>query len=99
MMRDNTDRLTQAGLRVVAISPQPADSKARFRDKHALQQTLLADQNRVAIKAFGVCLPLGLVRRATFLIDPDGTIADRAVADLRVGPHAKLIERAVQTKS
>lgn len=94
MMRDNHARLTEAGLRVVAISPQPADSKARFRDKHDLSQTLLADPDRVAIKAFGVGLPLGLVRRATFLIGTDGVIADRVVADLRVGPHRALIERA-----
>lgn len=94
MLRDHHDRLTRAGLRVLAISPQPAESKARFRDKHHLTQTLLADPERRAIKAFGVGLPLGLVRRATFLINTEGWIDDRAVADLRVGPHRSLIERA-----
>lgn len=96
MMRDSHDRLAGAGVRAVAISPQSADSKARFREKHNLSQVLLADPERVAINAFGVGLPLGLVRRATFLIDKDGTISDRVVADLRVGPHARLMERAAE---
>ena len=94
MMRDEHDRLAEAGVTVVAISPQSSDSKARFRAKHGLSQRLLADPDRVAIKAFGVGLPLGLVRRATFLVGRDGVIADRVVADLRVGPHAGLLSRA-----
>jgi peroxiredoxin Q/BCP len=89
MMRDEHERLTEAGLTVVAISPQPAESKARFRDKHDLARSLLADPDRAAIKAFGVGLPLGLVRRATFLIDPTARSSDRVVADLRVGPHTQ----------
>jgi peroxiredoxin Q/BCP len=98
MMRDEHQRLTDAGIRVVAISPQPSDSKARFRAKHELPQVLLADPDRVAIKAFAVGLPLGLVRRATFLIGEDGVIRDRVVADLRVGPHRRLIEHAARSQ-
>ena len=95
MMRDQHARLTEAGIRVVAVSPQGVDSKARFRDKHTLEHVLLADPDRIAIKAFGVGLPMGLVRRATFLIGSDAVIRDRVVADLRVGPHARLFDRAV----
>jgi peroxiredoxin Q/BCP len=96
MMRDEHERLTDAGITVVAVSPQPAESKARFRDRHDLSQIMLADPDRAAIKAFGVGLPLGLVRRATFLIDAEGTIRDRVVSDLRVGPHTKLLRRAAE---
>ncbi len=94
MMRDAHDRLTEAGVRVVAVSPQSRDSKSRFRKRHNLSQVMLADPDRIAIKAFGVGLPLGLVRRVSFLIDADGTIRDRVVADFRVAPHKRLLERA-----
>ncbi len=93
MMRDEAARLSEAGYRVVAISPQASDSHARFRDRFALAQILLADTGREAIRAFGVAGPLGLTRRATFLVDQRSRIADRVVADFRVAPHRRLIQR------
>jgi peroxiredoxin Q/BCP len=80
----------------VGVSPQDADSHARFRDKHGLPFTLVADPGKVAVQAYGVDGPLGIgVRRATFLIGPDGVIRDAVLADLRVGRHEEFIRAAV----
>lgn len=95
-IRDMHDEIAAAGMRVVGVSPQDADSHARFRAKHGLPFTLVADPDKVAVKAYGVDGPLGLgVRRATFLIGPDGVIRDAVVADLRVGRHEDFIRRAI----
>lgn len=95
-IRDMHDDIAAAGMRVVGVSPQDADSHARFRDKHGLPFTLVADPDKVAVSAYGVDGPLGIgVRRATFLIGPDGIIRDAVLADLRVGRHEEFIRAAV----
>jgi len=95
-IRDMHDEIAAAGMRVVGVSPQDAESHARFRDKHRLPFTLVADPDKLAIKAYGVDGPLGVgVRRATFLVGRDGVIRDMVLADLRVGRHEAFIRAAV----
>jgi thioredoxin-dependent peroxiredoxin len=95
-IRDMHDEIAAAGMRVVGIAPQDAASHGRFRDKHKLQFTLLADPDKIAIKAYGVDGPLGLVvRRATFLVGADGIIRDAVLADLRIGRHEEFIRKAI----
>jgi peroxiredoxin Q/BCP len=95
-IRDMHDEIAAAGMRVVGVSPQDADSHARFRDKHGLPFTLVADPDKQAVQAYGVDGPLGIgVRRATFLVGPDGVIRDAVLADLRIGRHEEFIRAAV----
>lgn len=95
-IRDMHDEIAGAGMRVVGIAPQDAASHARFRDKHELPFTLLADPQKVAIRAYGVDGPLGVgVRRATFLVGADGHIANAVLADLRIGRHEAFIREAI----
>jgi peroxiredoxin Q/BCP len=95
-IRDMHDDISDVGIRVVGISPQGGDSHARFRRRHELPFTLLADEDKSVAKAFGVDGPLGIgVRRATFLIGEDGIIEDVVVADLRIGRHGDFIRQAV----
>jgi peroxiredoxin Q/BCP len=96
-IRDMHDDIAAAGMRVVGISPQDAESHSRFQARYGLPFTLLADPDKVAIKAWGVDGPLGIgVRRATFLVGTDGLIADAVLADIRVGRHEEFIRAAVQ---
>lgn len=95
-IRDMHDEIAAAGLRVVGISPQDAVSHARFREKHRLPFTLLADPDKHAIRAFGVDGPLGVgVRRATFLVGSDGVVQDAVLSDFRVTRHEEFIRKAV----
>jgi thioredoxin-dependent peroxiredoxin len=95
-IRDMHDEIAAAGMRVVGIAPQDAASHARFRDKHGLQFTLLADPDKKAIKAYGVDGPLGIgVRRGTFLVGADGIIRDAVLADIRIGRHEEFIRKAI----
>jgi len=98
-LRDLHTRILASGLRVVGISPQSPESHRRFREQHSLPFTLLSDEDKVAIKAFGVDGPLGIgVRRATFLIDAMRKIVDAVVADLRIGRHQEFVERAIAAR-
>ncbi len=69
------------GAKVFGISPDGAKSHAKFRTKHALDVTLLSDERKAVIEAFGVWTQKKMygraymgVERSTFLIAPDGKI-------------------------
>jgi len=95
-LRDLHTQILGAGLRVVGVSPQSPESHRRFRDQYALPFTLLSDERKSVVKAFGVDGPLGIgVRRATFLIDRGRVIQDSVIADLRVARHREFVENAI----
>jgi peroxiredoxin Q/BCP len=97
--RDLHGSILASGLAVVGVSPQSPESHRRFRDKYALPFTLLSDQDKSVIKAYGVDGPLGIgVRRATFLVGKSGRIEDAVLADLRVARHQDFVARAVATR-
>ena len=98
-IRDIHSDIQSVGLQVAGVSPQDADSHARFRDKHDLPFELLCDPDKVAAKRYDVDGPFGVgVRRATFLIGQDGTIHDAVQADLRIGRHEEFIRNAIELR-
>jgi peroxiredoxin Q/BCP len=98
-LRDLHAQILGVGLRVVGISPQSPASHRRFRDKYALPFTLLSDEDKAVIGAFGVDGPLGIgVRRATFLIDRGKVVLDAVLADLNVARHKEFVENAVAAR-
>ncbi|MCT2593900.1 peroxiredoxin [Streptomyces sp. N2-109] len=65
---------------VWAISPQDLESHEAFARKHDLRMPLLADPDRTVAKAYGITAPGIGLRRAVFLIGPDGTLRWKHVA-------------------
>jgi len=95
-IRDMHEDISDVGIRVVGVSPQDESSHTRFRQRHELPFTLLADVDKEAVKAYGVDGPLGIgVRRAAFLINTEGVIEDVVLADLLIGRHSDFIRQAV----
>ena len=95
-IRDIHDDLIAVGLNVAGISPQSADSHARFRKAHKLPFVLLSDPEKIAIEMYDVDGLFGIgVRRATFLIGQDGTIEDAVMADIWIDRHKEFIEKAI----
>jgi len=95
--RDLHQELLKAKLRVVGVSPQDVASHRRFADEHSLNFPLLADPDKVAVKAYDVDGPLGFgVRRGTYLIGRDGRIEDAVLADLRIGAHEAFVRNAIK---
>ena len=73
-------------------------SHRRFADEHSLNFPLLADPDKVAVKAYDVDGPLGFgVRRGTYLIGRDGRIEDAVLADLRIGAHEAFVRNAIKS--
>jgi peroxiredoxin Q/BCP len=80
--RDEFASLKRAGVEVIGVSTDPPAKHAKFAAKYELPFTLLADEDKDAVKAYGVW---GLkkfmgreylgTRRVSFLIGPDGRIA------------------------
>jgi len=84
--RDGREQIDALDAEVVGISPQDVDSHERFIAEHGLTVPLAADVDKSVAKAYGVLGPGGaFVRRAIFVIDPEGVIRYRKVALVGLG--------------
>ncbi len=95
--RDQT-QYAQRNVFILGVSLDSADSHKRFCTKEGLNFKLLSDNGRVS-RAYGSLLNLGVVKvasRHTFVIDPDGRIADVFV---QVNPnrHSEEVLTALDT--
>jgi thioredoxin-dependent peroxiredoxin len=79
--RDDYSSYQEAGIIVLGVSPDSAQSHTKFKNKYSLPFTLLADDGHKVCELYGAWGPkkyLGReyegVLRTTFLIGPDGTI-------------------------
>jgi peroxiredoxin Q/BCP len=103
VMRDMHTVLAEQGVTVIGISPQAADSHEKFRARHDLPFSLVADstldiaKSYKAVGIFGLPIPFG-VRRVTYLVSTDMTIADIAAGELGVSAHERLAQRALCPK-
>ena len=94
--RDIHDDILSVGLRIVGVSPQDAETHARFKDEHNLPFTLLCDPEKVAIKMYDVDGPFGKgVRRVTYLVTQGQKIQDALQADVMVGKHRGFVQKAI----
>lgn len=79
--RDNSEKLDGLDAEVVGVSPQDVDSHESFIAHHDLNVPLVADVGLEVADAYGIKLASAL-RRAIFIVDPDGRIAHRDVKKL-----------------
>lgn len=99
-IRDMHEEILDVDIRVVGVSPQSVSSHAKFKDQFSLPFPLLFDDNKKAIKAYGVDGMFGMgVRRATFLIDQSGVIENLVVSDLLVSSHVKFIKQVIADRA
>jgi peroxiredoxin Q/BCP len=84
--RDGRERIEGLDAEVVGISPQDVDSHRSFIAEHGLTVPLAADVDKSVASAYGVLAPGGsFVRRAIFVVDPEGVIRYRKVALVGLG--------------
>jgi peroxiredoxin Q/BCP len=81
-IRDAYGEFRQRGAVVLGVSPDDEASHVRFRDKHSLPFTLLADPDHTAAEDYGVWVEKSAygkkkmgIERSTFLIDSEGKVA------------------------
>ena len=93
-IRDAYGEFERAGAVVLGVSPDDERSHVKFRQKHDLPFTLLADTDHAVAELYGVWgekrymgrTYMG-VTRSTFVIDPDGTVA-KVMHDVKPATHA-----------
>jgi peroxiredoxin Q/BCP len=81
-IRDDFDNFEKIDAVVLGISTDSVASHKKFADEYKLPFTLLADTEKEVVKAYGVYGEKSMmgkmfmgVKRSSFLIRPDGTIA------------------------
>ena len=92
--RDAYDDFRARGVVILGVSPDNEASHAKFKSKHELPFTLLADPEHEAAEAYGVWTERSMygrkfmgIKRSTFVIAPDGTVA-KAMVGIRPAGHA-----------
>ena len=80
-LRDDWSAVEALDVALFGISPDSAQSHARFRAKHDLPFPLLVDEDHAVAEAYGVWVEKSMygktymgVERSTFVIGPDGRI-------------------------
>jgi peroxiredoxin Q/BCP len=81
-IRDHSADYDAAGVTVLGVSPDSVKDVKKFHGKQGLNFTLLADADHAVAEQCGTWVEKRMygrtymgVQRATFIIDPDGTVA------------------------
>ena len=91
--RDNHKQFASRNSSVVGISVDDVESHLDFSDTLKLNFSLLADEDKKTAKSYQVLTDLGLIAyssRETFIIDPDGRIANH-YDDVDPKTHTKIV--------
>ena len=94
---ENYNLLQEKGFIVLGVSPDSLKSHQKFIDKYNLPFSLIADEDKAVIKAFGVWGPKKFmgkeydgVHRTTFVIDEDGVI-EKVFSKVKTKDHTNQI--------
>ena len=94
---ENYSLLQEKGFIVLGVSPDSTKSHQKFIDKYNLPFSLIADEDKAVIKAFGVWGPKKFmgkeydgVHRTTFIIDEDGVI-EKVFSKVKTKDHTNQI--------
>lgn len=88
--RDLKAEFEGAGAQRLGISADKVEKQKQFSDKHSFDYPLLSDPDRVVAKLFGVNRGTGRLpnKRATFVIDSDGTVLAAITSEINMNKHA-----------
>lgn len=100
-IRDNYKELQSAGFELIGVSADNPKKQKNFAEKHELPFTLLADENKAAIDAFGVWGPKKFqgreydgIHRITFIINEE-CIVEEVISKVKTKDHAAQILAAL----
>ena len=97
------DEFGQAGIVVIGVSKDSVKKHDKFRDKYDLKVILLSDENGTTCEDYGVWVEKNMygktymgIERATFLIGPDGKIA-QVWSKVKVPGHVEEVLEAAKS--
>lgn len=101
-VRDHRADYEQANAVVLGISPDPVAKVKKFHEKEGLNFTLLADEGHHVADAYGVWVEKSMYgktyfgnERTTFVIDPDGKVAE-VLRKVKPAEHDALVLEALE---
>ena len=86
--RDAQGEFRRLGAVVLGVSVQDAATHREFRGKHGLNFSLIADTDKAICRAYNTLSFLGVAKRVTYIIGPDGTIL-AALKSINPKPHSR----------
>jgi thioredoxin-dependent peroxiredoxin len=96
-LRDNYKVLQDKGYELLGVSADGVKQQGNFKSKYEFPFTLLADEDKTVINAFGVWGPKKFmgkeydgIHRMTFLIDENGVV-ERVIDKVKTKDHAAQI--------
>ena len=96
-LNDNYSRLQNQGYEVIGVSPDTVEKQMKFAEKFNFKYTLIADDSKELINAFGVWGKKKFrgneyygVLRTTFLINEEGFI-DKVIEKVKTKEHTDQI--------
>lgn len=95
--RDERDHFQDTGAVVLGVSTQDEASHREFRAKYKLNFPLVADPSKTICRAYNALGLLGVAKRVTYVIGPDGTILD-AFKSINPKPHVQRALAVVREK-
>jgi thioredoxin-dependent peroxiredoxin len=100
-IRDSYGHFEERGAVVLGVSPDTEESHVKFKEKHGLPFTLLADPEHEVAEAYGVWKEKSFggkrywgVERSTFLVDEDGKVA-KVMRRVKPDTHAEQVLEAL----
>ena len=100
-LRDALPRFEGVDAVILGVSPDSVESHARFRKKHGLNFTLLADEDHAVADAYGVWQEKSMygrkymgIERSTFLVDEKGVVSE-VWRKVKAKGHAQLVAEAL----
>jgi peroxiredoxin Q/BCP len=96
-LRDSHTSLTELGAVIVGASTDDLKTQNEFKAKHNLPFDLLADDKKELSKAFGTLNMLGMSKRSTFIISPEGLVTD-VIESVSVGSHEADVANLLRTR-
>lgn len=102
-IRDAWDAFRETGALVFGVSPDGEESHARFRQKHGLPFTLLADPGHELTERYGFWVQKSFagkkhmgVERSTVVIGPDGVV-EKVFRRVKPADHAAQVLSALDS--
>ncbi|GGD10224.1 thioredoxin-dependent thiol peroxidase [Hyunsoonleella pacifica] len=96
-LNDNFDRFQAQGYEILGVSADSAKRQSNFKNKYGFKYSLLADEDKSVIEAFGVWGPKKFmgreydgIHRTTFIINEEGVI-DQVITKVKTKVHAAQI--------
>jgi thioredoxin-dependent peroxiredoxin len=100
-VRDHEAEYAAVGATVLGISPDPMAKVKEFHEKHALNFSLLADEDHAVAEAYGVWAEKSMYgrtymgnERTTFIVDAAGRVA-AVLRKVKPGEHDEQVLKAL----